>query len=1200
MRAGAMRGWHDLYLKALELENFKSFGRRVEIPFGRGYTGVTGPNGSGKSNVSDAILFVLGPKSNRVIRAGKLTDLIFNGGREGKPATYCSASLIFDNSDRALPIDAEDVKLTRLIRLSQGEAGYNSYFYINGHKASLTEFDGLLLYSNISADGYNIVQQGDVARLVSMTPLERRRILEQVAGIGRYDDDIQKAEGERTKVEENLQRLGIILGEIKHHLSSLEKDRAGALRYKELKARLDKAKGQMAYQQRESVMRQLGSVGAQVAKHEDERRRLEGEKVLLAERLAAAQAKLEELEGKLEAAAGPEARQLKERVDHLRIERARTGDGLQAARDGLKAGKTEEAQVARDVASLAKEAQRLEAQVVQLDKELGDVDAELQRVTVTVAKLEADASRSDSRVEVLQTSIAKATHEMEQGRAEHHALAVEEGKVRQVAEVLEAEVARLEEGRKELLFEVQDADWNLRELKGAAKSSSGSLTRLQSEFHTLRNEEGELEAKAATLEPEVKRLAREYERLRAEANASRGPHSGVEAMLEARDTNQVKGIHGTIEGLGTMEGKYEVALQVAAGSRLQALVVDDDGVAQEAITILKEGKLGRAIFLPLSKMLPAHPRGKALMVAREAIGFAIDLVKFDERYRGAFWYVFGDTLVVKDLSEARRLMGGVRLVTLDGQLVEASGAIIGGSPDAIRGPRAGSKGELDRVGAALRAATEESEEVARRRAELRARLAKVDAELRELAGASEVGRSKADLIEVRAKEAKAKLARVEEDLGTAKVRWEEAGRRLPGVQRQREALEERLGTLAKELEGMRTEVTRAAPREVAQALKAAQRERSEALERTGALRTNLQGGQAQSELVKARSADALERQRALEERRQLLVTKEAELSTYLVGVEEELKTLAKVEEGLMAHHQRLRKGRDEAFQARAQADADLDRLQSRMESRQDLLTGLRSEVKVQESALAVAEEELARYAVDTSEEMPSLEKLRSLQVKLQADLEALGAVNLRALEEFEIQTLRHKELSAEVERLQGERRDLMKLVEELNARKRQGLLEVFKAINENFWAAYAELSEGGEAELELEDPKDPFQGGLIMRVKPPNKKSLRLEALSGGEKGLVSMAFIFALQRYDPSPFYLLDEVDHNLDAVNAEKVARTVRRNSSRAQFIQVSLRRITLKEADHLLGVTMGPRGQSEVILKLDIGGVQEEATETEGVEA
>ena len=244
-----------MYLTEINLENFKSFGRKIRIPFHEGFTAITGPNGSGKSNIADAILFVLGPKSSKAIRAGKLTDLIFNGARTKRPAKSCRVSLVFDNSDRMLPIDKDKVTLTRVVKISPSKTdAYYSYFYINGRSSSLNEFDQLLAHARISADGYNFVQQGDINRVVAMSNLDRRRILDDIAGITRYDQDIQKAEKQRVDAETNLEKIGILLDEIKRNITALSRDRSNAITYRELQEQLQLAKAQMAHKKQEEIV----------------------------------------------------------------------------------------------------------------------------------------------------------------------------------------------------------------------------------------------------------------------------------------------------------------------------------------------------------------------------------------------------------------------------------------------------------------------------------------------------------------------------------------------------------------------------------------------------------------------------------------------------------------------------------------------------------------------------------------------------------------------------------------------------------------------------------------------------------------------------------------------------------------------------------------------------------------------------------
>jgi chromosome segregation protein len=317
-------------------------------------------------------------------------------------------------------------------------------------------------------------------------------------------------------------------------------------------------------------------------------------------------------------------------------------------------------------------------------------------------------------------------------------------------------------------------------------------------------------------------------------------------------------------------------------------------------------------------------------------------------------------------------------------------------------------------------------------------------------------------------------------------------------------------------------------------------------------------------------------------------------------LENEIRALERMEAQLAKKMKDIQDARDAAYKEKTDAEADLDKATHKIETKEDFLLKMQTELKVQEEQLAEAERVMREMAVEIKEgKLPSLETLKRTIGESEAAIGALGPINLRALEDYEAQETRHGELNEEFTRLGGQRQELLNLVEELTEKKKGGLSTVFEAINENFKRVYAELSEGGEAEMLLENPERPFEAGLIVKAKPPHKKVLRLEALSGGEKSLVSMAFIFAIQEYDPSPFYLLDEIDQNLDAVNAEKVARMIRRNSNTAQFVQISLRKVTLKEADHIVGVTMTPASTSELIMRVNLAEIEDEKT-TESVTA
>src|SRR6266700_2903453 len=396
------------------IDNFKSFGRKISIPFLQGYTSITGPNGSGKSNIADAILFVLGPKSSKAIRAGKLTDLIWNGGKDKNASDYCQVSLLFDNGDRQIPVEADEVKLTRYIGLSPSvEGGYNSYFYINDRKSSLSEFDSLLAHARISAEGYNLVQQGDVQKIVSMSSVDRRRILDNIAGITKFDDDITQAEGKRRETEENLERSRIILEEIDKQIKQLEADRDGALKYKDLNGRLTTAKAQLAYKNRELIERQIVGTKEQIGKHEADRAKLEAQKADLRTQLDAAVARLDELEREMAERGGEEAKQLKEKLDGLRIERARATDGTETSKETLKQIRAETADANKERAKVQKETEALARERGTLDTRVAELEGQIKTADGDLHEVDELASKSDAKVLGIQKQIIALNNEID-------------------------------------------------------------------------------------------------------------------------------------------------------------------------------------------------------------------------------------------------------------------------------------------------------------------------------------------------------------------------------------------------------------------------------------------------------------------------------------------------------------------------------------------------------------------------------------------------------------------------------------------------------------------------------------------------------------------------------------------------------------------------------------------------------------------
>jgi chromosome segregation protein len=1187
-----------LFLKEIQMENFKSFGHKIAVPVLQGYTTITGPNGSGKSNISDAILFVLGPRSSKAIRAGKLTDLIWNGGKDRKGAGYCQVSLVFDNSDRTIPVEADVVKITRYIGLSPSvEGGYNSYFYINDRKSSLSEFDSLLAHARISAEGYNFVQQGDVQKIVSMSSMDRRRMLDNIAGITKFDDDIAQAEGKRRETEENLDRIRIILEEIDKQIHQLSADREGALKYKELNDRLTTAKAQLAYKNRELIERQIVGTKEQVAKHETDRSKLLEQKEELREKIAAALARLGELEQEMADRGGEEAKQLKEKLDGLRIERARASDGIETSKEALKQIRIDTTDATKECAKVLKEIEALARERGNVEKRIAELEEAVKAVDVDLHEIDVKASKSDAKVLTIQKEIIALNKQVDEIEEKLKGIVLEGDRTKESVGRLESEIAQLEESRKQYQVEFDDADWQLRELKSHSKESGKSLQKLQQEFHEKRNEEAKRSREQTELQQAILTFTRQYTQLKAEAdvaeNLRKGYTAAVSAILEARETGSIKGIHGTVAQLAHVDPQYETAIVTAAGARMQAIIVDDDSVAAECIDFLKKRKIGRATFLPLNKMLVGKARGKAILVAKECLGFAIDLCRFDEKYRDAFFYVFGDTLVVQNLDEARKWMGGIRLVTLGGELTEASGAMIGGEAEKVTVRfGASSANELEKVAEKLREAQTQAERVGNRLEELRREILEIEGQLKDYNGKTGVAEVKLGAFEAKRKEFQGKLAAADRGLQDCKAR-------LAETQTTAERIQEDMGKFTKALESLKAKrderkkaVIDATPQQISSRMKELMAKRTSLSEELSQNRSKLDAMATQTEVLGDRRSEIEIRLSTLDTQKKEHEGRIGNFEKSIGRLENEIRGLEKMEAQMGKKLKDLQDARDAAYREKTDIEGAFDKVSHKIETKDDFILKLQTELKVQEEQLAEADRIMKEMAVDLTERtLPTLETLKQTISECETQITALGPINMRALEDYEAQQSRHQELDEEYKRLEGQRQELVNLVAQLTEKKKEGLAKVFIAINENFKHVYAELSDGGEAELVLENSEDPFQAGLIVKVRPPNKKVLRLEALSGGEKSLVSMAFIFAIQEFDPSPFYLLDEIDQNLDAVNAEKVARMIKRNTSAAQFVQISLRKVTLKEADHIVGVTMTPDSISEVIMRVNLADIEDE---------
>ncbi len=1180
-----------MHLKRIKLRNFKSFAGATEIPFQPGFTGVAGPNGMGKSNISDAILFVLGPTSSKALRAERLTHLFFNGGSSKKPATECEVSLVFDNADHLLPSDSAEVEVTRYVKLAPSDPnGYYSYFYVNGRRTTQTEIDGLLPHARLAGDGYNLVQQGAVNPVVTMGPVPRRGLLERLAGISQYDEELERAAVKRTDLDQNLDRIQTLLTDIKSRLGALEGQRLQAIQYKQLQddkrrheARLARAGHRLAEQEVATCQKQVEAVRTELE-------RLEGERGTLAGRQETLGREVDELDRQIAEAGGAAAVKFKQELDEKKMAYARLDQSRSHLEEALEGIAAQVAELSKAIAEDGSQRKGLAGQETKLAEELSalakrseELGQEIQGATGTPGKSQeklAGARKLQLELARQLESKQKAWQEAVQAREAANA----------AREAAERSQAQAEDDLREREVEVKDLELRAREASPTKSAQGGSTGDLQKELFQLKAKEKGLTAEAARLGQEVQELNRRYlaldARLKARAESGGRPNqlAAVDFLLSQRNLGKLPGIRGTVEELAEFDAKNKVALQVAGGNRFQALVVESDQVAEQCIQLLRQEKRGRATFLPLNKMLAGRPHGKSLVVAKApgATGFALDLVRFEEALRPAFWYVFGETVVMDDLTHARAQMGGVRLVTVAGDLIEATGAISGGYLDpSNQGRGADSAVELKRLGDELREKTG-AESAAR--AELGKSTERIRSLAEELSKRSIQDQAHQSTLDVVAKDisaARERLAAARERIKSAVAEGKKAAGALAEAEADLTRSEGEVSELKTRIQKAQESYLGQLPETISTRLRALQ----ESSEKTANERVRVNG---ELESIRA-SLQALDAN--LEARRKELDRAEKEAAArkkeitqaerQLRDAKEALDALKAVETQQSEAAKGLSEKKRRAEAERLDVTGKLGQVVANLETRRSMLTGEETRAAQAEQHLQELEEALKQFPEPEPDEKPmSVDQLKKKIAALETELATLGDVNQRAVEEYDQEKSRLEEFQSEVERLTTEKNELVALVGEIEKKKREKITEVVGQVNGNFRQIYGELSAGGEGEIALENPDDPLAGGLLIKARPIGKTVTRLEQLSGGEKSLASLAFIFAMQRYDPSPLYVFDEVDMSLDGLNAEYVGRMLRRNAERAQFIVISLRKVTLKFAHHLFGVTMRGDGCSRVV--------------------
>ena len=1176
-----------MVFKELEIQGFKSFPDKVKITFDAGVTGVVGPNGSGKSNLSDAVRWVLGETSSRQLRAaGKMEDVIFGGTRRRSAMGFASVRLTLDNTGHTLDVDADEVTIGRKYYRS-GDSEYT----INGQVCRLRDVYELLLDTGIGRDGYSVIGQGRIAEIVAAKSSERREIFEEACGIAKYRYRKTEAERRLAAAGENLERLRDILGELESRVGPLEKESAKAQKFLELS---EQRKTLEVTLWTDSVHRARDTVRQQVRDYET------------------AQADYERFDGEAKAAE-QEAEEIRMQAQQLTIAVERLNGDIRSITEQISGSDSRIAVLENDILRNEESIASLRSEIEAGEQDGAEADAALQRHRAVAAKMEAEGEKLAAEIDALNAELTKLADASNASGARKDTLRAEitdltakrtEAQVAQAAAEAAEETARqrlpaleqaVQEGTDQWETARQDLTDTIR-YREMLTENEKQLANVRSGLELkLKNRKAALD-EADTAE---QRLGRELDAARQRLSVLReleknmdGYQNSVKAVMRAAGARRLRGIIGPVSAILKVEPGCEVAVETALGAALQNIVVENEAAAKAAIALLRSDNAGRATFLPLDTVQPGVFRGRLSGTAR----LASSLVQADARYDNIVSNLLGRIIVVEDINEASRVARDngfrSRVVTMDGQVINAGGSFTGGSVQRSAGLftrkqemeelriRAAKlqkdclaaqektdqcKEQVDALQAELTATASEQITAANDRVRAEAEQKRLEAAAAQLETARNARRQEIDTLQAALADSRAKAedaAKLQAEL-TAKIdrRTAEMSRIAEGD----DSFLTRQNALAQDLSAKRLEqVTRQKDAELAYSQIAAleQRARDAAARRTS-LEESVAALAARSDACRAEIAD-IRQTRA--DSQTTIAQKEAEIreatQKRLARQQAETETLARARTAADSREEMSREMARLA-ERKAAAESEYDQTVAKLWDEYQLSVS-------QAEALCV--------------EFDSLPALRAQVADLRGKIRALGSVNVSAIEEYKEVKARYDALVTQVTDVEESRNELSRMISKLSAQMREIFTDSFRAINENFGRVFAELFGGGEASLVLEDESNVLSSGIGIRVAPPGKVIKNLEALSGGEQALVAISIYFAILAVNPAPFCILDEIEAALDDANVVRFAQYLRRVSDKTQFIVITHRRGTMEAANVLYGVTMQEDGVSK-LLKLDL---------------
>lgn len=1157
-----------MYIKQLEIDNFKSFANKSEIPLLKGFTTVSGPNGSGKSNIIDSVLFALGLANASELRAENLSHFI---------STYTKRNEAFVKVTFGDTENGEDLSIGRKIRKTS--QGYASTYYINDSVTTLTNVHAILEKYNVTPNSYNVMMQGDVMGITNCSPKNRRKIIDEIAGIADFDRRIEQATNELETVEQRVERSTVILNEVDNRLEQLKEEREVALKYQKLREEKQSLESQVNKVRFFDLKRNLEQAHENILEFTKKKKEEEVKNKDLDERLNLIKQKYQEISELVKEKGEAQQIELKKQEEEIKGEIDRKNNATNYAdkqiHDGL-----------RSIENAKNGIEGFKKKIEDFKLKIQLKNDEIEGIKTNISTREAELKKILEDMTGLSATADEHIEKRNNLRKQLEDLKDEETKLIQTKLPLESELKNLQRDLEEAnakLQELNEMKSNFASNQDLKKTLVDQLQKEMADFKVIQqNSMHDLDLtknEINDLNYNIQMAYRKISAMEAKKQAAEDANFGraIDTVINAK----LRGVHAPLAKLGTVDKEYSIAMEVAFGGRMAHIVVDDEHVASVAIELLKSSNAGRATFIPLNKIKKA-PTKLQLPKDRGVIDFAINLVDFDDEYIDAFYYAVGDTIVVEDLESAKKLIGKYRMVTLQGELLEKSGSMTGGTrlrtglsfsqndDEELNKFKDRLKEMEQKLGSLENKKTsleQKLEDVRTKYSDAMSEYSKSKVELdnmnQNFADSENIIKEKTDFIEKtepQIAELNKKLDKLEEknvkiydDMAICQEQIEEVEKLIN---------DKDLKDLKEKTEGVEHEIKRLQGN-----LMNANNDKNE-LDRQIAFHNNLIETK-EEEIVNIEHNNV-----KLEEDKARYKNDIVELSNKMEQLHEQIEQIEEKLGKLLKERDDINNELIELEKQKHIRIADIERIAEQIES----FKARRRELEPQ---LETAKKELEDSGEDINKLEPvtiSIEEITSKIKRLENRMAELGDVNMRALAAYEEVLARQNELKEQIETLSKERKEILDRMQGYEQLKKETFMKTFNHINENFKEVFHQLSEG-EGELKLECPDDPLSGGLTIEAQPRDKKLQRLESMSGGEKSLTALAFVFAIQRYMPSPFYAFDEVDASLDTMNVERIAQMVQNQSKDTQFIVVSHRKPMIESANRTLGVTQKEKGITKV---------------------